>query len=285
MQNQSHVQPSRGHSTEHTGPSNPPPTDAENTQAERWTNLADSRQEATSGPGKHQGGSGGVIPSGNTGLKPGEMVVAKSQSPEAQALQPQSKHMQRPQSRDGDFAFAQFQRLPTHAEPDHPVAAPAVGIKTVEPANSKEPPSTGSTSSNMGLEPEGRTFKRTFHMVIHLPNGQHALRVGCLDTMADLDAVSHHVVESLGLKKDRYFGPPVRPLGGYFEPQSQVTVDWHVYKFNKTYTTTFAALDERHSGDFDVLLGHRTIEKIGFYEKNGRVWMLSANDPVGSDRE
>ncbi|KAL8932494.1 MAG: hypothetical protein Q9211_006281 [Gyalolechia sp. 1 TL-2023] len=68
--------------------------------------------------------------------------------------------------------------------------------------------------------------------------------------------------------------------GGYFEPETQVTVEWHISERHKTYKTTFAVLDEKHSGDFDILLGHRTIETVGFYLKNVSVWMLPAKDPV-----
>ncbi|KAL9024984.1 MAG: hypothetical protein Q9196_006111 [Gyalolechia fulgens] len=246
------------------------------TQHETRTNPADSRQQATISENEdHEAKSGGAILSDNTGLGPAERIVGESQSSEPPMLQPSSNHIQRRQSQDHEFNSMRYEQIPMQDEPDDAGAAPAISIETLE-----EPPSTGSTRPNPGPESEGHPIKRTCYMVIHLPNGQHALRIGCLDTMADLDAVSHHVVKSLGLKEEKYFGPPVRPLGGYFEPETQVTVEWHISERHKTYKTTFAVLDEKHSGDFDILLGHRTIETVGFYLKNVSVWMLPAKDPV-----
>ncbi|KAL8936838.1 MAG: hypothetical protein Q9216_004723 [Gyalolechia sp. 2 TL-2023] len=277
MQNQTHDQVGLDHGMEHDGPMNPLPKGAEYTLPHERKNPGDSRQQLTGGFGYQQADSG-VFPRSDTGLETGRTDAARSQTPESPRLEPPSKHLQRPQDRGQEPTSTHDKQSPTRSGSNDPGNAPYIGIKTLETASSKESPLVKSSSSG-----EGRTFKRTFHMVIHLQNGESALRVGCLDTMAEVDAVSHQVVESLVLKKNEYFGPAVKPLGGYFEPKSQVTVDWHISGFHKTYTTTFVVLDEKHSGDFDVLLGHKTIEEIGFYEKNGRVWMLSANDPVECD--
>ncbi|KAL8917788.1 MAG: hypothetical protein Q9172_005690 [Xanthocarpia lactea] len=118
-------------------------------------------------------------------------------------------------------------------------------------------------------------WKRSFHMVIHLPNDDNAQRVTCLDTGADIDVISIHVVNSLGLAKEPYNGPALKPIGGTYTPQWQVTFDWHVADRTRTYTSTFAVLDEDHSGDFDVLLGKVTVGKYDFYVVNSNVWFAT----------
>ncbi len=115
-------------------------------------------------------------------------------------------------------------------------------------------------------------WKRSFQMVIHLPNDDNAQRITYLDTGADIDVISIHVVNSLGLAKEPYNGPALKPIGGTYTPQWQVTFDWNVAKRTETYTSTFAVMDEDHSGDFDVLLGRATVEKCGFYVVNTRIW-------------
>ncbi|KAI4262254.1 MAG: hypothetical protein L6R42_002567 [Xanthoria sp. 1 TBL-2021] len=125
--------------------------------------------------------------------------------------------------------------------------------------------------------PKLRKWKRSFYMVIHLAKGEDALRVTCLDTGADVNVISIDVVNSLGLDKEQYQGPRLKAIGGTYLPQWQVTLDWHVARFHKTYTSTFAVLDEAHSADFDILLGKKTVEDIGFYHINGNVWFHTAN--------
>ncbi len=157
--------------------------------------------------------------------------------------------------------------------------ATALELQTLEvPAVPEEPSIRNGPPSDTVVHPGGRDFKRTFRMVIHLSGDGIAQRVSCLDTGADLDVISHRVVESLGLQQDRYQGAAIYPLGGFYEPERQVTFDWHVAGYRQTYTSTLAVLDARHSGDFDVLLGRRTIQEIGFYMTNDKVWMLSSDN-------
>ncbi|KAL8911250.1 MAG: hypothetical protein Q9171_003548 [Xanthocarpia ochracea] len=125
-------------------------------------------------------------------------------------------------------------------------------------------------------------WKHKFTMVIHLPNEDNAQRVTCLDTGADVDVISINVVNSLGLAKERYKGPALKPIGGTYTPHWQVTFDWHVAYRTKTYTSTFAVLDEDHSGDFDVLLGKETVGKHEFYLVNSNVWFSTTNGDVRS---
>ncbi|KAL8696340.1 MAG: hypothetical protein Q9224_002846 [Gallowayella concinna] len=115
-------------------------------------------------------------------------------------------------------------------------------------------------------------WKSTFPIVIHLANDGNGTRVACLDTGADVDVVSIQVVDSLGLRKEDYKGSPLKPIGHPYHPQWQVTFDWHVAKFKKTYTSTFAVLDEEHSAGFDVLLGRRTVEACEFFRVNPAVF-------------
>ncbi|KAI4218224.1 MAG: hypothetical protein L6R36_009067 [Xanthoria steineri] len=121
-------------------------------------------------------------------------------------------------------------------------------------------------------------WKDSFHMVIHLTNGEHALRVARLDTGSSADMISIDVVNSLGLPKERYQGASLQPIGPLYLPQWQVEFDWHVAKFHKTYTHTFAVLDEKHSGDFDVLIGRKTIERVGFYKRDDTVFFIKSDE-------
>ncbi|KAL8893318.1 MAG: hypothetical protein Q9192_005388, partial [Flavoplaca navasiana] len=121
-------------------------------------------------------------------------------------------------------------------------------------------------------------WKRTFHMVVHLSNDNHSIRVTCLDTGADINVISIDVVDSLHLAKEPYQGPPLKPIGGTYLPEWQVRFDWHVAHRTKTYTSIFAVLDKDHSGDFDILLGKGTVEDVGFYKVNSRVWFNATVD-------
>ena len=93
-----------------------------------------------------------------------------------------------------------------------------------------------------------------------------------MDTGANADVISANIVKSLGLTKEEYKGDPLRMAMFTVQPRWQTTFDWHVARFAKTYTTTFVVLDEEHCGDFDVIIGRRTIEKVGFFNVNNKVW-------------
>ncbi|KAL8756996.1 MAG: hypothetical protein Q9199_002538 [Rusavskia elegans] len=112
----------------------------------------------------------------------------------------------------------------------------------------------------------------SFRMVVHLPEGTTATRTTSLDTVAEANVISIKVVESLGLSKEKYDGPPLATAMFSYKPEWQTTFDWHVAKFHKVYTTTFVVLDEAHCGDFDILMGRDTIERIGFYQRSNTVW-------------
>ncbi|KAL8861941.1 MAG: hypothetical protein Q9178_001811 [Gyalolechia marmorata] len=147
-------------------------------------------------------------------------------------------------------------------------------MATVDNAAKSDPlPDQPPAGSHGVIPPSTPTkWKRSFHMVIHLPNDDNAQRVTCLDTGADIDVISINVVNTLGLAKEPYDGPALKPICGSYTPQWQVTFDWHVAERTKTYTSTFAVLDEDHSGDFDVLLGKTTVGKYDFYVVNSKVW-------------
>ncbi|KAL8640920.1 MAG: hypothetical protein Q9226_008692, partial [Calogaya cf. arnoldii] len=142
---------------------------------------------------------------------------------------------------------------------------------------------SASNASEISTGSSQPDFARAFRMVIHLPGDRSAQRMTCLDTCADMDAISRDVVETLKLKTESYSGGTIKPLGpptNSFKPERQVTLDWHVATFNKTYTTTFAVFNEEHSDEFDVLLGLETIERIGFYKKNRNIWLSSSRGEV-----
>ena len=134
-----------------------------------------------------------------------------------------------------------------------------------------------SSSSDTSQQP---WFERVFYMAIHLNGGRIKQRVTCLDTGADVDVISHQVVEDLGLQPEKYTGNCIYPLGGEYHPEGQVTLSWHVAGFFKTYTTPFLVFNDQYSKDFDVLLGRHTIKKIGFYEKRKGVWFSAAEGHI-----
>ncbi|KAI4092720.1 MAG: hypothetical protein LQ339_007855 [Xanthoria mediterranea] len=123
-------------------------------------------------------------------------------------------------------------------------------------------------------------WKVTFKMAIHLATGEDAFRLTYVDTGSSVNIISIDVVESLGLAKEPYQGPRLKPSGGSYLPQWQVTFNWNVVKRSKTYTTTFAVLDKEHSADFDILLGRETIEENKFYMVNEDVWFHPTNERV-----
>ena len=125
-------------------------------------------------------------------------------------------------------------------------------------------------------------FETTFKMVIHTGRAdpQIALRIGKLDTASDVDAVSEDVVTSLGMTMGRYAGPPILPLGPPIKPVGEIQLEWHIATREKTYTTRFAVLKNKHSRGFDVLLGRQTIKNIRFYDKNRNVWFSGTGSVI-----
>ncbi|KAI4262028.1 MAG: hypothetical protein L6R42_002783, partial [Xanthoria sp. 1 TBL-2021] len=158
---------------------------------------------------------------------------------------------------------------------DH-LPPPATG--SVQSTTEVRSSSNASELSNASSQPD---FERAFRMVIHLPNDRDAQRMTCLDTCADIDVISHEVVESLKLETESYSGGAIKPFGPItYKPERQVTLDWHVATFYKTYRTTFVVFNEEHSDEFDILLGRDTIKKIKFYKKNRGIWWSSARGEV-----
>ncbi|KAL8851885.1 MAG: hypothetical protein Q9221_003208 [Calogaya cf. arnoldii] len=157
------------------------------------------------------------------------------------------------------------------ASANREVASPAaIGIHTLNTPGARTPAQPSSSRD---------TVERVFYMVI--PGMErNEVRVTCLDTGADIDVISHQVVEDLGLQTEEYTGGIIRPLGSTYQPEGQVTLSWHVSGFSKTYTTTFVVFNEKYSKDFDILLGRFTIQKIGFYKKDTNVWFSSAEGDV-----
>ncbi|KAL8992246.1 MAG: hypothetical protein Q9169_007252 [Polycauliona sp. 2 TL-2023] len=172
--------------------------------------------------------------------------------------------------------------LSSHQSPAaaYPLGVSAAGIHAL---GAEGPEVVEDVAITPSESPQRRPWKRTFLMVIHLPKDKHAMRVTCLDTGADVDVISIKVVNSLGLSMEPYQGPRLISISGTYKPQWQVTVDWHVAERTKTYTSTLAVLDEHHSKDFDVLLGQKSVDEIGFYQINDKIWFSVSNTetPLG----
>ena len=116
-------------------------------------------------------------------------------------------------------------------------------------------------------------YESTFKLIIH-QNEDFIMRVGKLDTGADVNVVSNAVVSELNMQTELYDGPPIAPVGKTFMPERKTKFDWHVSRFPKTYTTEFLVIPNEISKGFDVLLSDSTIKEIGFFNRNGKVFLL-----------
>ena len=156
--------------------------------------------------------------------------------------------------------------------------APATNIYTLGSSRAEEVLTSGGSVPNAHFQPQEQSFKRRFHMAIHLAEDRIKNRVCCLDTGSDWNIISEKAVKECALQKERWEGGPVQPLGESFTPQWQVTFDWHVSGKNKTYQSIFLVFDEKYSPAFDVLLGHETIDQIQFYRVNSDVWWFAKTE-------
>ncbi|KAL8645573.1 MAG: hypothetical protein Q9210_006632 [Variospora velana] len=210
------------------------------------------------------------------GLQPMKSDVVKAREQEDSWAQSSSKQADGSQGSPQGHLSMHYTHPPQRAPLDGQLPTSAPNMQAIEIESKQDILTMQNSSSNTITSSE--EFKTSFQIVIHLPDDGNAQRVSVLDTGAGLDVINPNVVESLKLKKDRYQGEPIRPLGGFYEPEWQVTFDWHIARFRTTYTTTFAVLDDKHSGDFDVLLGKESIQKIGFWKKDNSVWQLPTDD-------
>lgn len=180
------------------------------------------------------------------------------------------------QSTTGGLISAKRDQLPVPIYGDAAgLGAATAAIQTLRPAK-PEQGVDGVASSSTNIQ-----WRTSFHMVIHLDKGGTAMRVGCLDTGASVNVISIDVVESLKLPKVKYRGMSLVPVGEPFAPEWEVSFDWHVHKFRKTYTSTFAVVDESRSKGFDVLLGEKTVGEEGFLIPNSSVFFHTAGERVG----
>ena len=118
-------------------------------------------------------------------------------------------------------------------------------------------------------------YKSTFKLIIHR-NEDFIMRLGKLDTGATVNAVSNTVVSALDMQTEVYDGPSIDPVGKTFKPDRKVTFNWHVSQFPKTYTNEFLVIPDEISEGFDILLGDSTIKEIGFYKRNGKIFLLDS---------
>ena len=155
----------------------------------------------------------------------------------------------------------------------------SVSLYAVGTATSDQPDGLASSSSIAATQQE-KHFKTIFGMAIHLRNGEIARRQTILDTGSALDIISHRVVRSLNIQMLPYEGEMIKPMGGSYLPIGKISFDWHIVGRHRTYTTTFVVLSDTLSEDYDVLLGRGTIDSIGFYEVNDKVWFLENSNEV-----
>ncbi|KAL8957876.1 MAG: hypothetical protein Q9193_004961 [Seirophora villosa] len=166
-----------------------------------------------------------------------------------------------PRSRTSSHLLMQVGQRPQRELSDTPLTTPAPNMQAL-----------GTQISSSNSIGSLQALQTSFRIVIHLPDESIAQRICCVDTVSEVNVISPDVVEELKLEKVEYQGASIQVFGGFFFPDWQVTFDWHVAGFYKTYTTTFIVLDKQHSRNLEVVLGKSTTQKIGFYEKNINVW-------------
>ncbi|KAL8819674.1 MAG: hypothetical protein Q9223_001945 [Gallowayella weberi] len=148
-------------------------------------------------------------------------------------------------------------------------------FRTLAPAEPEQP------ASRESIAPEQDSqgwLERVFKTVLYLPNERTAQRMTFLDSGSDFDVVSQKVVDDFNLPIQPYTGVLAKPLGSSYMPEGEITLSWHVSGFHKTYTTKFVVFSKDYSEDFDILLGRFTIKEIGFYKKNGNIWLTASDD-------
>ncbi|MCJ1375578.1 hypothetical protein MMC20_006815 [Loxospora ochrophaea] len=157
-------------------------------------------------------------------------------------------------------------------------------IQTLGLASSGIPsPDTSSGFPNVSGQQEGK-LKVTCYMVFRNTSGGLDMRVGKLDTGAEVNCISEGVVEELGYmhKMQRYDDRPLEPFGGkkavLVRPLGKIELYWHIKSKTKTYKTTFNVIDKEASSSFDVLLGANEIKEIGFYNVNPSVFVIGTRD-------
>lgn len=268
----------QGKSTEHDVQTDFNLEEDDHARTKKLTDPGDYRQQVFNASDHLEAEKGCSFSNHSTGVAPIGNDVPKLHSREPQKPQTSLKSIGKEQRLDQGLLPTQCVQPSAQPELEKTKSVPMIGMTPIDTASPKEPHSIGSSPSG-GQPSEGRTFKRTLHMVVHLLNGGHAMRVGCLDTMSDLNLISHQVVESLGLEKAEYKGHALKSLVGRYQPRWQVTFDWHVAGFLKTYPSmTFVVVDDEHSGDFDVIIGHIAIGSCGFYIVDNKVFLSSAED-------
>lgn len=116
-----------------------------------------------------------------------------------------------------------------------------------------------------------------FKIIFHLPNNETLMRCAQLDTGAKgVNLLSQDVMDDLkeyGLPMEPYEGPKIKPLGALIKPMGQIKLPWSVRRFPKTYSHTFLVLDSQSTSGFDALLGDTTINQVGFFIRNHKVWL------------
>ena len=133
---------------------------------------------------------------------------------------------------------------------------------------------SGPSNTMTGGSGASADWRTVFYMIIHLPNGAVKMNLAKLDTAAAIDILSQEILNRLGIPMEEYYGGNISPLGAPITPLGQVTLDWHIRGYSKTYTTTFAVLDHHSTRGFDALLSSKTIGEIGFYTINDSVWFF-----------
>ena len=74
----------------------------------------------------------------------------------------------------------------------------------------------------IGSQPPPDTFKSSFEMIIHQPNGKITMRRCKLDTGSVVDVISEEVVSACGMEMQVYNGPMIEPIGKAIKPIGQV---------------------------------------------------------------
>ncbi|KAI4191035.1 MAG: hypothetical protein LQ346_004821 [Caloplaca aetnensis] len=154
----------------------------------------------------------------------------------------------------------------------------------VERAQLDRPPSAGLVQTGKGVRrslgasqssnaSSKSRFTREIRIVLLSWHEPEMEVTALLDSGLDVDIISRLVVDSFGLQTSSYTGD----MDGVLIPDAQVTVMWRLAEVHETYTTIFGVLNEEDPTGFDVMLGHNTIQMIGFNKKPSVSWRATGD--------
>ena len=117
-------------------------------------------------------------------------------------------------------------------------------------------------------------LETVFKIDLRKANGEHLIRLGKLDTGADVNLICNEIVRELGIKIEEIPNALLRGVGNTIKPEGKITIVWNVVGKAKTYTDEFLVVNEDQARGFDCLIGEETISRVGFLKRDHNVYFL-----------